>query len=86
MKIEDVQELEGWHSFPEAAQALGVARQRINQLLDEGKLKSVRKVLGAGARPAVLLLSQQDLDRLLAEKEAAEAARAARQAVEAPAA
>jgi hypothetical protein len=79
MNIEDVEVLEGWYSFPEAADLLKVRRQRINQLLEEDKLgpKEVRRVKGSGSRPAALLVSSKAVDRLLAEKAAAEDRRVA---------
>jgi len=82
MNIEDVPVLEGWHSFPEAALLLGVRRQRINQLLEEDKLAQaeVRRVPGSGDRPAALLVSGKAVDRLLRERDIAEARRAATEA------
>jgi len=82
MRIEDVPVLEGWHSFPAAGALLGVRRQRINQLLEEDKLteEEVSRVPGSGDRPAALLVSDKAVRRLLGEKDAAEARRAAAEA------
>lgn len=70
--------LKGWHSFPEVALKLGVARQRIFQMLDEGKLLSARRVPGAGERPAAYVISTRELERLKAEQLAATEGAAAR--------
>ena len=66
--------LKGWVSFPAAADKLGISRQRMFQMLDEGKLTSVRRVPGAGDRPAAYLITAREMERLVAEQAAAEAA------------
>jgi hypothetical protein len=66
--------LRGWVSFPAAAHKLDMTRQRMFQMLDEGKLTSVRRVPGAGDRPAAYLISDREMERLLAEQAAAKEA------------
>lgn len=63
--------LKGWHTFPVAADRLGVRRQRVFQMLDERKLTSARKLPGSGDRPAAYVISDAELERLLAEQRAA---------------
>jgi hypothetical protein len=63
-----VPELRGWVSFPAAADRLGVARQRVFQMLDERKLTSVRKLPGSGSRPAAYVISDREMERLLTEQ------------------
>lgn len=69
-----VPSLKGWVSFPDAADRLGISRQRVFQMLDEHKLTSARQLAGAGNRPAAYVISDREMDRLLAEQAAAEAA------------
>jgi hypothetical protein len=64
----DVSVLEGWRSLPDAAVPLGVTRQRLFQMVDEGKLPSVRQVPGAGSRPAAYVISEAELCRLRREQ------------------
>lgn len=66
--------LKGWVSFPAAAHRLSISRQRVFQMLDEGKLPSARQLPGAGDRPAAYVISDKEMDRLLAEQAAAEEA------------
>lgn len=66
--------LRGWVSFPDAADRLHVSRQRIFQMLDERKLASARRLPGSGDRPAAYVISEKEMERLLAEQAAAEAA------------
>lgn len=66
--------LKGWNTFPRVADELGIARQRVFQMLDERKLTSVRKLPGSGERPAAYVISDAELERLLAEQRAATAA------------
>ena len=61
----------GWHSFPEVAAELGVRRQRVFQMLDEGKLTSARRLPGSGDRPAAYMISSRELARLKAEQKSA---------------
>jgi hypothetical protein len=87
VKVE-VPELEGQVSLPKAGLELGVSRQRMFQMIDEGKLKTVRRIPGAGVRPAAYVISTAERDGLLAAQRAAEecpqcaAARAAGSEVE----
>jgi hypothetical protein len=57
MKISNIPVLEGQVSLPVAAKRLNVTRQRLFQMVDEGKLTSIHKIPGAGARPAAYVIA-----------------------------
>lgn len=65
--------LPGWVSLPVAAAQLDVKRQRLFQMIDEGKLTTVHRIPGAGSRPAAYVVRVEEVNRLLAEQKAAEA-------------
>jgi hypothetical protein len=57
IRVEEVPELEGKVSLPKAAKVLDVSRQRVFQMgAEEGKLPSLRRIAGAGERPAAYVL------------------------------
>lgn len=68
-----IKDLEGWESLPVAAVRLSVKRQRIFQMIGEGKMEEddLRKVAGAGIRPAAYLVRTRVVDGLLEEQKAA---------------
>jgi hypothetical protein len=70
--------LDGWVALPVLALDLGVKRQRIFQMLDEGKLLSARQIPGTGSRPVAYVVSTEEADRLKAEQAAAKARAQAR--------
>ena len=67
----DVRQLEGWVTFPEAAEALGISKQGMHKLVFESPnapfTSSEVKRLGAGPKPVYLLL-RGALDRVRAER------------------
>lgn len=63
--------LEDWHSLPWCAIELGVKRQTMFQQAEEGKLTSLRRLPGAGTRPAAYVISTAELSRLRLEQAAA---------------
>jgi len=71
MKITTIPVLEGWVSLPVAADRLSVTRQRIFQMVDEGKLTTIHQIPGAGSRPAAYVISEPEVARLEREQEAA---------------
>jgi len=66
--IADVEELDGWLSLPVAAQRLGVTRQRVYQMIQEGRIPSaaVRKIPGVGDRPAADVVREAEIDQIVA--------------------
>jgi hypothetical protein len=68
----EVPELEGKVSLPVVGLKLKVSRQRIFQMIDEEKLRTVRRIPGAGVRPAAYVIDTAELDELLAAQLAAE--------------
>lgn len=76
MRERDIPELEDLLSVPVAAtKYLGVTRQRVFQMLDEGKLTFIRKISGAGKRPAAYVVSKAEVEGLVeAQKRATKAA------------
>ena len=68
----EVPVLEGKVSLPKAGLELHVSRQRMFQMIAEGKLPSARRIPGAGKRPAAYVIDQVELDSLLAAQRAAE--------------
>lgn len=71
MKITDIPVLAGWVSLPVAAKRLNVTRQRLFQMVDEGKLTTIHRVPGAGDRPAAYVIRDTEVDRLQKEQAAA---------------
>jgi Helix-turn-helix domain len=67
-----VPELDGWLSVPVAAQELGVSRQRVFQMIQEGRIKSVRQIPGVGERPAAYVVRKAEIDQLVAGAEPVE--------------
>jgi hypothetical protein len=67
----DVPELPGWKSLPRTAMLLGVKRQRIYQMAEEGKWVSLRQLFGAGTRPAAYVVSDEEVAEFKAAQEAA---------------
>jgi predicted DNA-binding ArsR family transcriptional regulator len=65
--------LKGWVALPVLAEDLGVKRQRIFQMLHEGKLESAVQIPGTGNRPVAYLVSAEEAARLKAEQDAARA-------------
>ena len=69
--------LDGWVALPVLAEDLGVKRQRIFQMLWEGKLTSARQIPGTGTRPVAYVVSAEEAESLKAQQQdAREAARA----------
>ena len=66
--------LDGWVALPVLAEDLGVKRQRIFQMLWEGKLTSARQILGTGERPVAYVVSTEEAGQLKAQQAAARAA------------
>lgn len=60
--------LKGWISLPVSARQLAVTRQRIFQMVDEGKLTSIHQIRGAGDRPAAYVVSEAEMCRLRREQ------------------
>lgn len=59
---ENIPELEGWLSLPEAGDLLRVTRQRVFQMgAEEGKLKTLRRIRGAGPRPAAYVVGTSEI-------------------------
>lgn len=80
MKVQTIPVLDGWVSLPVAAVRLKVSRQRLFQMVDEGKLITIHQILGAGDRPAAYVVREVEVTRLQAEQLAAvEAAEANRE-------
>jgi hypothetical protein len=73
-----IPDLDGWTALPVLADDLGVKRQRIFQMLWEGKLTSARKIPGTGTRPVAYVVSTEEANRLKAEQAAAKAKAQAR--------
>jgi hypothetical protein len=63
--------LEGWVSLPVVGKRLKVTRQRIFQMVDEGKLTTIHQLPGAGERPAAYVVRESEVKRLEAEQRAA---------------
>lgn len=63
--------LAGWLSLPDAAQRMGKTRQRAYQMADDGVLKTVRQIPGAGPRPAAYVVRETEIDNLVARERAA---------------
>lgn len=74
----NIRPLDGWVALPVLADRLGVKRQRIFQMLDEGKLTSARYLPGTGSRPVAYMVSDEEAAALVAEQQAAKARAAAR--------
>lgn len=74
----DIPALEGWTALPVLALELGVKRQRIFQMLDEGKLTSARLIPGTGSRPVAYVVSDEEAAELKAQQAAAKAKAQAR--------
>ena len=68
VRDEVVPELEGKVSLPVAAEVLRVSRQRIFQMGEERKLISLRRIAGAGSRPAAYVLDTIEVLRLRAKQ------------------
>jgi choline dehydrogenase-like flavoprotein len=64
--------LAGWMAFPAACARLGVSRQRLFQMKGEGKLRSVHKILGAADRPALYVVAEAEVEKLLREQRKAD--------------
>lgn len=61
-EYEDIPELEGWLSLPEAGDLLHVTRQRVFQMgAEEGKLQTLRRIRGAGPRPAAYVVGTPEI-------------------------
>lgn len=77
IRMEDLPELEGWLTLPEAAKLLGLTRQRVYQMVQVGTLKSVMKL---GDKPTYIIRKAEieplvqarlsDTRKLLAQLEA----------------
>jgi hypothetical protein len=68
-----IPELEGYISLPRAGKKLKVSRQRLFQMVDEGVLTSIRRISGAGSRPAAYVVKTVEVEKLLqAQREADE--------------
>jgi hypothetical protein len=63
--------LDGWVALPVLAEDLGVKRQRIFQMLWEGKLTSARQIPGTGTRPVAYVVSTAEAEQLKAQQAAA---------------
>jgi hypothetical protein len=72
VNMADVPELDGWLSLPVAAQKLGVSRQRVFQMIQEDRIKSVRQIPGVGDRPAAYVVRLAEIDQLVAGAEPVE--------------
>jgi Arc/MetJ-type ribon-helix-helix transcriptional regulator len=44
MKLQDLPQLEGWTSLPDAARIMKITRQRIHQLVDKGRFKTASRI------------------------------------------
>jgi hypothetical protein len=66
-----IPDLEDWVALPVLAEELGVKRQRIFQMLAEGKLTSARKIPGTGSRPVAYVVSAEEARQLKAQQGAA---------------
>lgn len=77
---DELEDLEGWISFPVAAERLGVSRQRFFQMAEEKKLKTARKIPGTGERPAAYVVREAEINEMLQQQEAAAARAAAKSA------
>jgi excisionase family DNA binding protein len=65
--MEELPELEGWLTLPEAASDLQISRQRFYQMVQEGKITTCRRL---GRRP-IYIVREQEIQELLADKIAA---------------
>ncbi len=54
--ISEIPELEGWWTVPQVAVRVGVTRQRLNQMVQEGKFPHVHRI------NEVLLVPDADID------------------------
>ena len=63
--LADLPVLAGWLTFPEAARALGVSRQRFYQMVEEGKITTAVRV---GPRP-YHLVEEQEIDKLRGQRD-----------------
>lgn len=70
-EVRQIPVLAGWVSLPAAAKRLTVTRQRIFQMVDEGKLTTIHQILGAGERPAAYVIREAEVTKLQAEQKAA---------------
>lgn len=69
VRDEVVPELEGKVSLPKAAAVLDVSRQRVFQMgAEEKKLLTLRRIAGAGDRPAAYVLDTIEVLRLRAKQ------------------
>lgn len=69
--------LRGWTSLPKAGSLLGVSRQRLFQMVDEGKWTTIHQIPGKPSddpndekRPALLVVADWEVDKLLAAQRA----------------
>lgn len=68
--------LEGWEGLPAAAARLGTTRQRLFQMgAEEGKLRTLRLIPGAGDRPTAYVVATREIDALIAKRQQIDAAR-----------
>jgi flavin-dependent dehydrogenase len=66
--LAELPELEGWLSFPVAADRLKVTRQRLHQMLQEGKFETARRIPGTGKRPAGYVIREAEVNKILEEQ------------------
>lgn len=71
--------LPDWKSLPEAGAILGATRQRLFQMVDEGKWTTIHQIPGAPSddpneekRPALLVVARWEVENLLAAQKAAD--------------
>jgi hypothetical protein len=67
----NIPELAGWLSLPVAALRMKKTRQRAYQMAEDGTLKSVRQIPGAGPRPAAYVVRETEIENLVARERAA---------------
>jgi hypothetical protein len=63
--------LAGWLSLPVAAERMGKTRQRAYQMAEDGTLKTVRLIPGAGPRPAAYVVRETEIANYVARERAA---------------
>jgi hypothetical protein len=75
--------LDGWVSLPDAGARLGLTRQRLFQMVDEGKWETLHQIFGKPSddpdktnRPALLVVRIEEVNRLQALQRASDAAAA----------
>lgn len=72
-KNRSIPALEGWVSIPVAGQMLDRTRQRLFQMGEEGKLKTIRQIQGSdpAGRPVGYVIREAEIQDLIAAEQAA---------------